>query len=131
MRFNPLWAVLPLLLSLTQQVKAEERWLKIADNSNSTIFLDTKYLSIEKGFASAQAIEKLNTVASDGTVQELTKYRFLCKRRLGTIQSVIKIGADNKIIDYIVNQEPNKLTKVVEKTVAGAVFNYACANSNS
>lgn len=58
----------------------ESRWLKIADNSESTTLLDTSYFSKNGNFTSVRTYEQLKAVGSDGTTQEVTKYKFRCDR---------------------------------------------------
>ena len=129
MRCN-LGLALPIFLFLLQPAVAEQsRWLKIADNTESTTFLDTKYLSEEGRFTVVQTIEQLNQISDDNTSKKIIKYQFICRRKLGTIQSVAKIDSNDAIIDYVINEEPNRLTKVVERSVAGIAYKYACPNS--
>ena len=132
MRLN-LLLILPVLLSqlpaLGQSASNEPQWLKIADNKESTTFLNTNYLEKQGIFRLAQTYELLKTVGADGTTQQITKYRFRCDRRLGTVESIVKFNSSNKPIDYVVNDEIDKLTPVVQQSIAGAVFNYACASS--
>lgn len=121
---------LPIFLFLLQPAVAEQsRWLKIADNTESTTFLDTKYLSKEGIFTVVQIIQQLNQASKDNTSKKIIKHQFICGRRLGTIQSIAKIDSNDVIIDYVINEEPNRLTKVVERSVAGVAYKYACPNS--
>ncbi|MCC5616548.1 hypothetical protein LC605_16000 [Nostoc sp. CHAB 5836] len=122
--------VLPILLSLLQPAVAEQpRWLKIADNSESTTFLDTEYLLKVNRFTFVQTIEQLNQISEDNTAKQIIKYLFICGRRLGTIQSITKIDSSDVVLDYVINQELNKLTKVVDQSVGGIAYKYACPNS--
>jgi hypothetical protein len=128
MRLHALLGIVSLALYTVPALGQQSpRWLPVAtDNNNVTTFYDATSLVKQAGLTSVRTYHRLNSPKENGATQEITKYRFACGRNIGTIESISGFDDDNRLIDYVVNEQVKKLTPIAKKSLSSGIYRYAC-----